>query len=166
MGHLNVSGSYPIAAKAEGTPMHGAIAMSKKIRPMTPVQAVKRAVREAEKADRAKGDNATGASGFVLLRFVSKPIAWLIENKKIGPEEFQAAGDIVTAFMSMAGALMLRPHSLERLDRGRGDAEPAAVIDAQARYREWADYWSREFKLRRDRTLRVVIAAVVDEHPL
>ncbi len=80
-------------------------------------------------------------------------------------EELQAVHDITTAFHSLTGALWLRPLMMERQDRGPGGNEPAAIVDAQRRYRVWADHWSRQRK-RGDHTLRIVIAVVIDEWPL
>src|ERR1700761_5652341 len=121
--------------------MPRAIAVSRRrIRQMTPVQAIKRAVHEAELRDQ-ESQRGPGASVFTLLRMTAKPLARLVDTKAISAEELQAAGDIQTAFMSMAGALMLRPQNMERVDRGHDHSEPAAVIYSQRRYRAWADHW-------------------------
>jgi hypothetical protein len=140
-----------------------ATAMSRRIRPQTPVQAIKQAVRAAEKRDLDKGPKATGASGFTLLRLHQKPIALLIETKKIGPEELQAAQTIEKAFFALSGALMFRPLSMEKLDRGRPRDWDAQTAKAVELYRGWADYWSIRAKQHSDRTLKVVIGAVIDE---
>ena len=65
----------------------------------------------------------------------------------------------------MAGALMVRGQTWERVDKGMDGYEPVAIIDAQRRYRTFAEHWSR----RRgwgDRTLQIVIMTTVDEVPL
>lgn len=121
-------------------------------------RAMKRLVRQTEL------DSKTGGTGQTIIKLIAKPIAMLVERKLIGPEEFQAARDITTAFMSMAGALLVRPLSMERIDRGQSGNEPAAVVDAQRRYRAWADHWSMKAK-RGDPTMEITIAAVIDERP-
>lgn len=139
--------------------------MARRGRPIT-VGRIKHLVREAEMADRALGQRGTGATGFTLLKMTANPLARLVDSRKIGPEELQAAAEISLAFHAMAGALMLRPRNMERTDRSHGGAEPTAVIDAQRRYRVWADHWTWKRKAHNDRTLEIVIAAVIDERSL
>lgn len=140
--------------------MHGVIGMSRAMakKVQTVERAMKRLVRQTEL------DSKTGGTGQTILRMTAKPLARLIEQKKIGPEELQAAGDISTAFMSMAGGLLIKPLGMERVDRGQSGHEPAAIVDAQRRYRNWADHWSMKAK-RGDPTLEIAIAAVIDERP-
>ena len=128
-------------------------------RPVTAAQ-IKRAARQAELA------SATGATGYTLLRHTHGPIERLVRAKAIGPEELQAAHEIDVAFMAIAGSLLLKSADLERVDRGTGGPEPAWLVDAQRRYRVWAGAWSVATKQHGDRTLEVVIAAVVDERSL
>lgn len=118
--------------------------------------AIKRAARQAELR------SGTGGTGYTILKLTSKPIARLIEKRQIGPEELQAVQDICTAFHSLTGALWIRPLLMERLDRSHGGNEPAAIVDSQRRYRNWADHWSM-LRKRGDRTMEIVIAAVIDE---
>jgi hypothetical protein len=140
--------------------MHGTVAMVKP-RPLTAGK-IKHLARQAEL------ESKTGASGYTLLRIgkhSTKPIAHLVESKSIGPEELAAAHDISTAFLSIAGALMVRGQTWERVDKGQDCREPAAVIDAQHRYKNFAVHWS----MRRgwgDRTLEILVRAVIDEQPL
>lgn len=115
-------------------------------------------LRELEKA------STTGGTGATILKMVSKPLARLIEDKSIGPEEVQAASEIHTAFQAKTEALWIGPQSWERRDRGYGGIERAAVIDACRRYTAWADHWSRLAK-RGDKTLPVVRAVVIYERP-
>src|SRR6185437_4357080 len=61
--------------------------------------------------------------------------------------------------------LMIRPLSMERSDRSASPAEPVAILDAVARYREWSRVWSVRAK-RGDPTLEIVVAVVIDERPL
>jgi hypothetical protein len=137
--------------------MHGIIGMAKKAkdRPLTAGRIV-HIVREVERSSQ------TGGTGFTILKATSKPIRRLLDEHAIGPEEFQAVQDIERAFFAMTGALMIRPLTMERLDRGRAGNEPVATVDSQRRYQAWADHWSMLAK-RGDKTLAVVIAAVIDE---
>lgn len=126
-------------------------------RPIQPTASgMKRLVRQAELK------SGTGATGFTLLKMASKPIARLIETRQIGPEELQAATDISVAFTALTGALWVKPQSMEKQDKGHGGNEPAALVDAQVRYRHWAQHWSMLAK-RGDKTLEIIIAAVIDE---
>lgn len=140
------------------------MAARRKHRPVT----VGRIKHMAAEAARQSG---TGATGFTLLKMRASPLARLIDSKaridghQVGPEELAAAQDIATAFQAIAGALMIRPQTLERVDRSHRGFEPMAVTDAKARYKAWADHWSVLAK-RGDRTLAVVIAVVVDERAL
>jgi hypothetical protein len=77
-------------------------------------------------------------------------------------EEVRAADDIATAFHAQAGALMIKPPSLEKRDATYHGHDPAWVIDAVSRYKRWARHWSERAR-NGDRTLEIVIAAVVDE---
>lgn len=138
--------------------MHGALAMARKSKPVT-VGRIKHVVREAEKK------SGTGATGQTVLKMLAKPIARLIEDKKIGPVEMMAAQDITTAVMAVTGALWLRAIDLERRDPAHSVGyESAREIDAQRRYRNYADHWSMLAK-RGDKTLQIVFAAVIDERP-
>jgi hypothetical protein len=132
---------------------------SKKRRPLTPGR-ISVLVREVERK------SSTGGTGQTIIKMRQTPIARLVDERKIGPEEFQAAQDLTTGFMSLAGHLLLRPGSLERVDRSHaGSAEAPAVVDAQRRYRAFANHWSKLAK-RGDRTLEIMIAVVIDERPL
>jgi hypothetical protein len=86
----------------------------------------------------------------------------LVERKRIGTEEVRAADDIAVAFHAQAGALMIKPPSLEKRDATHHGREPVLVIDAVSRYKRWARHWSARAR-HGDRTLEIVIAAVIDE---
>ncbi len=117
------------------------------------------AVREAEKSSH------TGATGFTLLKLTSKPIARLIDEKKIGPVEFQSAREIETVFFHISGALMVRHRwAMERSDPVYHGHDADHLVDAQVRYKRYAQHWSMLAK-RGDKTLQIVIAAVIDERP-
>jgi hypothetical protein len=140
----------------------GSTALATKAKRPVTVERILQKVKQAERNDMLRGERATRATGFTLLKMISKPIARLVDLRKIGPEELQAADDITTAFMAMAGALLIRPMEMERTDRAYQHTEPVRVADAQRRYRNWADHWSMLAK-RGDKTLEIVIAAVIDE---
>jgi hypothetical protein len=121
---------------------------------------MKRAIRKAE---RHAGDGTEiGGTGATILKFLAAPLVRLVEKKRIGTEEIRAADDIAVAFHAQAGALLIKPPSLEKRDATYHGYEPAWVIDAVSRYKEWARHWSERAR-RGDRTLEIVIAAVVDE---
>ena len=117
--------------------------------------------RIARKAELASG---TGATGYTILKFRSSPIARFVEHHDIGPEEFWAATDIDFAIYAISGALTYKCPYSEKVDGGYVEYIPAKIIDAVARYKAWAAHWS---KLRAwgDKTLEIVIAAVVDQRP-
>lgn len=119
---------------------------------------LRKTVREAEKKSK------TGATGYVLLRFIAKPIARLVDEKKIGPAEYMAAQEFFTAFNTITGGLWIKPQSLERRDPSYGSRESLAIIEAQHHYRRFVDYWSGRAKAG-DKTLAILVAAVVDERP-
>lgn len=117
---------------------------------------IKRAARQAELR------SGTGGTGYTILKLTSKPIARLIEARQIGPEELHAAQDICTAVHSLTAGLWIRPLLMERQDKGPGGHEPVAIVDAQRRYRNWANHWSR-LRKRGDYTMEIVIGSVIDE---
>jgi len=121
---------------------------------------LKRAFRQAE---RRSGDGSEiGGTGATILRFLAAPLVRLIEKKRIGTEEVRAADDIAIAFHAQAGALMIKSPSLEKRDATCHGREPVWIIDAVSRYKRWAHHWSQRAR-DGDRTLEIVIAAVVDE---
>jgi hypothetical protein len=121
---------------------------------------MKRAIRNAE---RRTGDGCEiGGTGATVLRFRAAPLVRLIERRRIGTEEIRAADDIATAFHAQAGALMVKSPSFEKLDAAHDDREPVRIIDAVSRYKPWARHWSQRAR-HGDRTLEIVVAAVVDE---
>ena len=121
---------------------------------------MKRAIRKAE---RRSGDGSEiGGTGATILKFLPAPLVRLVERKRIGTEEVRAADDIAVAFHAQAGALMIKPPSLEKRDATYQGHEPGWIIDAVSRYKGWARHWSARAP-GGDRTLEIVIAAVVDE---
>jgi len=121
---------------------------------------MQRAIRKAER--RSPDGRETGGTGATMLRFRAAPLARLVEKQRIGAEEVRAADDIATAFHAQAGALMIKSPSLEKRDAAYQSREPVRAVDAVARYKPWARYWSQRALLG-DRTLEIIIAAVIDE---
>jgi hypothetical protein len=122
---------------------------------------LKRALRKAER--RAGDGSEIGGTGATILKLQPPPLARLLDKGRIGTEEVRAADDIVIAFHAQAGGLRIKSPSLERRDATHNAHEPVFVIDAVARYKRWADHWSQRARRGGDRTLEIVIAAVVDE---
>ena len=121
---------------------------------------MKRAIRKAER--RAGDGTEIGGTGATILKFLPAPLVRLLEKKRIGTEEVRAADDIAVAFHAQAGALMIKPPSLDKRDATYQGHEPGWIIDAVARYKRWATHWSARAR-DGDRTLEIVIAAVIDE---
>lgn len=121
---------------------------------------LKRAIRKAE---RRSGDgHEIGGTGATILRFRAAPLARLIEKQRIGAEEIRAADDIAMAFHAQAAAVMIKSPSLEKRDATYHGSEPVWIIDAVSRYKRWARHWSQRAR-HGDRTLEILIAAVIDE---
>ena len=132
-------------------------------RPQRDVRAFGSLKRAIRKAERRSGDgNEIGGTGATILRFLAAPLVRLIEKKRIGTEEVRAADDMALAFHAQAGALMIKSPSLEKRDATYHGREPVWIIDAVSRYKRWARHWSQRAR-HGDRTLEIVIAAVVDE---
>lgn len=122
-------------------------------------------MREVRKAERIAGDGRrVGGTGFTILKRTDAPITRMLNAGAIGADELRSSEDICIAFQAVAGALFLKPLSLERRDRSNLTSEPPRLIDAVSRYQAWANIWSARAK-RGDPTLEIVIAAVWDERP-
>jgi hypothetical protein len=120
---------------------------------------IKRIARKAEL------EHGSGGTGYTILKFRSSPIARLVEHHDIGPEEFWAATDIDLAFNAISGALTYKCPYSEKIDRGYVEHQTARVIDSVGRYKAFAGHWSK-LRVWGDKTLEIVIAAVVDQRPL
>jgi hypothetical protein len=121
---------------------------------------MKRALRKAER--RAGDGTELGGTGGTILKFRSAPLVRLADKQRIGSEEIRAADDIAIAFHAQAGALAIKPPSLEKRDATYQGHDSTWVIDAVSRYKRWARHWSARARAG-DRTLEIVIAAVIDE---
>jgi hypothetical protein len=122
---------------------------------------MKRALRKAQR--RSGEGRELGGTGATILKFLPAPLARLADRKRIGAEEIRAADDIAIAFHAQAGALMIKPPSLEKRDATYQGHEPLWIIDAVARYKKWSAHWTLRARSSRDRTLEIVVAAVIDE---
>ena len=109
-------------------------------------------------------------TGFTILKLQRNqpPLRTLVEGKKIGTIEIEAAKEIELAAMSVGNMGRLAAICLERIDRGRqGDNPwPATVAIAVRNYQSWQMYWSREHKLTGNPMLEIVWCAVIDERPI
>ena len=119
-------------------------------------------------ARRRAGDGTEiGGTPFTVLKLANNPIGRLVDSGRIGAEELRAAAEIAVAFYTIAGALQIKPINFERVDCGSSaqlGMESPSVALAQRRFREFADFWSHRAK-RGDRTLEIMIGAVVEERP-
>ena len=98
-----------------------------------------------------------------MLKMRARPVARLVEERKIGPEELQAAMDLTTAFHALTGMLWIKPQSFQKIDRAKESPFwPLRVAECVSDYTRFAQHWSARAKLG-DRTLEIVIAAVIDE---
>jgi hypothetical protein len=125
---------------------------------------LKRALRKLER--RAGDGSEIGGTGATILKLSLSPppLARLLDKGRIGAEEVRAADEIAVAFHAQAGAaLRIKSPALERRDATYSGHEPVYVIDAVARYKRWAVYWSARAHRLGDRSLEVVIAAVINE---
>jgi hypothetical protein len=131
---------------------------------------VRRALRKVEAdALRAKRRSVKGAvedpgTPFTILKLTPSPVARLLDKGRIGPEALEAAQEIERVFTAISGALLIHPQRFEKRDRAYGGRDPAWLIDATARYRRFADHWSRQAG-RGHPLLAIVIAAVQDLRP-
>lgn len=121
--------------------------------------------RAMKKIERRTGDGSeVSGTGYTVARLRVPPIGQLIEKHKIGHPEQMAAQDIERAFTGLTRGMGLRGQTFERVDRSHGDGLSVNLLDAINRYQDWARHWSRRAK-RGDRTLEIVIAAVIDQRP-
>lgn len=140
--------------------MHGATTLARKAktdRPLT-LGRINHLVRQAEKK------SGTGGTGQTILKMTAKPLGRLVDDHRIGPVEVMAAQDFELAFMTIGRALWIKPQSYERRDPSYGGVERVKEIDAQTRYKAFADHWSMMRK-RGDKTLEILTRALIDEQP-
>jgi len=135
-------------------------------KPVEPMTAMLRAVRKAEHRT-ADGVERSG-TGFTIIKLRQPPMGHLIDDKKIGSEEVQAADQMKLAYIAIASRLMIRGASFERVDKSidTGTPWPAITAEAVKNFQSWSNYWSRRSKLYGDPLLEIVVSAVMDERPI
>lgn len=148
---------------AEKTRLYPPVERPKPFRQDSEFLRLKRLAKELEKT--AGDGREIGGSGLTILKFEGSPLSRLFDKDKIGTDELRAAEDIQTAYFSLTSSLWIRSQNYEKTDKTNNHFEPYAVVDAVKRYKSWADHWSARSK-RGDKTLKIVIEAVVDERPL
>lgn len=127
------------------------------------VASTRRAVRKAE---RTSGDGTDiSGTGYTIMKMRQNPIARLVDENKIGPDELMAAEEILNAFSVISAPVACRAQNLNRVDGGGGNwgPWPARLAKEVARFQAWAKHWTRIQTLSEDPMLEVVIAAVVDD---
>lgn len=152
--------------------LHGRVKAANKSAPLVDAK-VSRAVRKAEAStlDRKRAIIRDGVedvgTGQTILKQRKKPVQKLVDDKKIGQDELDAAAEIEQAFTALASRLMVRGMTFERVDHGGygSDGHFGAAARAVANYTRWAKHWSARANLYCDPTLEIVIAAVIDERP-
>lgn len=93
-------------------------------------------------------------------------IARLVKSREIGHLEERAIDEIERVYMHLCAGLIVRGAPLgEKLDKG-SRVEPVWFVDAHQRYKEWADLWSRRWKLYRDPTLKIVMDVLFSDATL
>ena len=122
---------------------------------------------EAEAREATAGDPGTGQTIIKLQRH-QPPLRTLLEGRKIGAVELQAAEQIVLAVFAVSVRGRLAAALLEHVSHGRqGDNPwPATVAMAVRTYQQWQNHWSTEWKLTRNPMLEVIWSAVIDERPI
>ena len=129
-----------------------------------------RAARLAEAEARADNVQDVG-TGFTILRLKGRnqpPIRTLVEAKRIGAVELQAAEQIALAASSVASGGILHAVDLVKVSRGRQNDNPwpAHVAVAVRNYQDWQRHWTHEWNLTRNPMLECIWSAVIDERPL
>ena len=129
-----------------------------------------RAARLAETEARADNVQDVG-TGFTILRLKGRnqpPIRTLVEAKRIGATELQAADQIALAAFSVASGGILHAVDLVKVSRGRQNDSPwpAHVAVAVRNYQDWQRYWSAEHARTRNPMLECIWSAVIDERPI
>jgi hypothetical protein len=146
--------------------------MSRKVKKPKPIAVqVRSYVEEAQKAALAaaratiKGEVPDVGTGETIIKFRQPPVAYLIDKRRIGSAEQQAASAIELAFYTLSSSLMVKGISYDRVDSSRGHDLPwsVRVADTVKTYQKWANVWSDRNKQYCDPTLEIVIAAVIDE---
>jgi hypothetical protein len=115
-------------------------------------------VLESVRQARASSDHTTAR---MVRRLQGSPLATLVSRGRIRMEELRAAEDIATAFLSASAGFVSRQATNLR----SSVREIGAPGETQERYGAFVQHWSRRAALG-DPSLAIVIAVVVDQHPL
>lgn len=138
-------------------------------RQATAFSRMQREVRKVEATahEETGGDPGTGQT-IIRMQRHQPPLRTLLEARKIGAIELQAAEQIVLAAFSVSVRGRLAAAMLEHVDHGRqGDNPwPATVAMAVRTYQDWQNHWSTEWKLTRNPMLETIWSAVIDERPV
>ena len=139
-------------------------------RERTPVTRMLRTVRKVE-AEARSGNVHDPGTGFTIIKLKSRyqpPIRTLVEAKRIGATELQAADQIALAVSSVATGGILQAIDLVKISRGRQNDSPwpAHVAVAVRNYQDWQRHWTREHARTRNPMLEVIWSAVIDERPI
>lgn len=136
------------------------------------IEQMRRGNRTGERAATDEAGTPVTATTLTAFRLRGSPLATLINGNarrkaadRAGGDELQAAMEIETAFMAIAGGSMFKPLNLERVDRSYSEDWPERTAIAVRRYQAFANHWSKMRKQSADRTLEVVVAAIIDQRP-
>jgi len=131
---------------------------------------MQREVRKVEAEAREANPGQDVGTGQTILRLQrhQPPLRTLLESRKIGAVELQAAEQIALAAFSVATGGILHAVSLEHVSHGRQNDSPwpAHVALAVRNYQKWQNHWSAEWKRNRCPMLEVIWSAVIDERPI
>jgi hypothetical protein len=138
-------------------------------RQATAFSRMQREVRKVEAEAREANPGQDVGTGQTILRLQrhQPPLRTLLDARKIGPDELEAAEQIAQAAASVAMGGILRAVQLERI-HGRPDERdwPHTLAVAVRNYQDWQRYWTAEWARTRNPMLEVVWSAVVDEQPI
>lgn len=115
---------------------------------------IKKALKGAVRQD-GQGE-IIGGNGYTVLKFREPAVSRLVASGRIGGEEMRALDEIDRVYTQLCAASLLRGYEIrERGDRSMPH-EPLWFIAAYARYKLWADKWSKRKYLFKDISLEVV----------
>lgn len=137
-----------------------------------PVSLPSRMLREVRKVEAAARETSPGDPGtgqtIIRMQRSQPPLRTLLESRKIGAVELQAAEQIALAAISVATGGILHAVQLERVSHGRMNDSPwpAHVVLAVRNYQTWQTHWTAEWARTRNPMREVIWSAVIDERPI
>jgi hypothetical protein len=138
-------------------------------RQATAFSRMQRVVRkvEVDAREASAGDPGTGQT-IIRMQRHQPPLRTLVDARKIGAVELQAAEQIALAVTAVTTRPRLVAAMLERVSYAwHGDNPwPAHIALAVHLYQGWAGYWSDEWKRTRNPMLETIWSAVIDERPI